>query len=142
MGSWNRIWIFFVIVAVGLVLSWGQVGKKVQVSLLEDATEPLFTEPDCQPLLLPCAATGRELGLVLGPMSGARLLLKATSVDARLEGVFLETRAARSAVRLLPVVELGGGEWQVDLPTKRDPKASDLRVRFATPAVTAIYPLR
>ncbi len=67
------IWIFFVIIAVGLVLSWGRTGQRLheaqEVGLTLDVDRVLEAESPCQPLLAPCAALGREVAVVLGPVA-------------------------------------------------------------------------
>lgn len=86
MQGLARYWIFFVIVAVGLVLSWGQVGRKTVQVLAEEEVRYLVAERPCRPRAAPCAASGSDVALVLGPdRSGFRLRslgLPATAVDA------------------------------------------------------------
>ena len=67
MSRQGRYWIFFVIVAVGLALSWGQVGRKARQALESEPVLLLVTEVPCTPMASPCAATGRDRALVLGP---------------------------------------------------------------------------
>jgi hypothetical protein len=73
----GRYWLFFVIVAVGLVLSWGQVGRKTHQVLTEAPTTLLTTEANCRPGLAPCAAMGNSRAMVLGPAgNGLRVVTK------------------------------------------------------------------
>ena len=67
MSRQGRYWILFVIVAVGLALSWGQVGRKTRQALEDEPVLLLATEAACTPRLSPCAAVGRDRALLLGP---------------------------------------------------------------------------
>ena len=60
MSRQGRYWIFFVIVAVGLALSWGQVGRKTRQALEIEPVLLLVTETPCTPMATPCAAVGRD----------------------------------------------------------------------------------
>jgi len=75
----HRYWLFFVIVAVGLALSWGQAGRKAHRVLNEEQLIVLETEPACQPSRVPCAALARDRALVLGP-TGSGLALRRTGL--------------------------------------------------------------
>ncbi len=81
MSRLGKYWIFFVIVAVGLALSWGQVGRKAERVLQEDPVVYLVVEPGCAPARTPCAAVARDRALVLGPGADG-LLLRQTGFDA------------------------------------------------------------
>lgn len=63
---WNRIWFFFLIVAVGLIFSWGQVGNRYQQQQAIDTREYLLlrTEADCNLQFSPCAAFAPDYALV------------------------------------------------------------------------------
>jgi len=67
MSRLGRYWIFFVIVAVGLALSWGQVGRKTQRALETEPVVFLLTERPCEPGSAPCAAVADDRAVVLGP---------------------------------------------------------------------------
>lgn len=84
MDSQARFWIPFVIVAVGLVLSWGQVGRKTVQVLEEEDVAYLWTEEPCAPRVSPCAASASDVALVLGPApDGLRLrAIGPATVDA------------------------------------------------------------
>ena len=57
---------FYAILAVGLAISWAQVGKRAQMT--PDAQIRVMSiEDDCQPYRAPCAAYTDDFGLVLGP---------------------------------------------------------------------------
>jgi len=74
MSKTNRYLMFYVILAVGLAVSWTQVGRRAQ--LVPDADLYVMSvDGDCQPLQTPCAAYAREFALVLGP-DGNRLRLQ------------------------------------------------------------------
>jgi len=67
MSRLGRYWIFFVIVAVGLALSWGQVGRKTQRALETEPVVLLMAEKPCEPDVAPCAAVADDRAVVLGP---------------------------------------------------------------------------
>lgn len=77
----GRYWIFFVIVAVGLALSWAQVGNKTRRMLLDEPLVYLNTDADCRPRVAPCAAVGGDRALVLGP-GQTGLIARRTGLDA------------------------------------------------------------
>ena len=83
MSRLGRYWLIFVIVAVGLALSWGQVGRKTQRVLRDDPVIYLQTEKDCRPSSTPCAAVGQDRAVVLGPGEGG-LLARTTGFDTGL----------------------------------------------------------
>ena len=80
MGHLGKYWLFFVIVAVGLALSWGQVGRNAQQVLQENPTVYLTAEQGCAPVNAPCAAVASDRALVLGPNDGG-LRLRQTGFD-------------------------------------------------------------
>ena len=74
MTRLGRYWLFFVIVAVGLALSWGQVGQKTKRVLEAEDVAYLKVEPGCFANRRPCAAIAGDHALVLGPAQvGLRL---------------------------------------------------------------------
>ena len=92
MSRVGRYWLFFVIVAVGLALSWGQIGRKTQRVLRDDPVIYLQTEKDCHPNAAPCAALGRDRAVVLGPAKTGLLARTAgleDSVIIRVEVIML-----------------------------------------------------
>ena len=127
MSRTGRYWLFFVIVAVGLALSWGQIGRKTQRVLQDDPVVYLQTEGDCRPRVAPCAAVGSDRAVVLGP-GDAGLLARTTGLDERaLIEVEVIVLGADGAVlgRRAPVAN--APVWQVgDLP----PGARMLRYRI------------
>ena len=119
MSRVGRYWLFFVIVAVGLALSWGQVGRKTQRVLLDDPVVYLQTETDCQPDTAPCAAVGRDRAVVLGP-TDAGLLARTTGLDDAViievevimlgaDGATLGRRALVADAPAWPVADLPAG---------------------------------
>lgn len=61
---WDRIWIFFVIIAIGLALSWGRVAQNTREDMDGDDFLLFRTEPNC---VLPrdtCAAYLSDMALV------------------------------------------------------------------------------
>lgn len=81
MQGYARYWIFFVIVAVGLALSWGQVGRKTREVMAEQDVIYLQTETPCRPRHQPCAAVAADRALVLGP-DGEGLRVRSAGFDA------------------------------------------------------------
>jgi hypothetical protein len=142
VGSWNRVWIFFVIVAVGLVLSWGQVGRKAEQRLGADPSRLLQTESPCQPQHAPCAASGAAFALVLGPDGPRALQLRAVG-EPRPELSEVRVRGAgRAAAEWRLVAEpLGPAAWRLPLPEEAASAGVEVQVRLARPAVAALFPL-
>ena len=105
MSRLGRYWILFVIVAVGLALSWDQVGRKAQRTLQETPVVFLATEPDCRARQAPCAAIGADRALVLGPDRGG-LRIRQTGLPVasivRAEVVFLAADGSALGDRVLP----------------------------------------
>jgi hypothetical protein len=107
MRGQARYWVFFVIVAIGLVLSWGQVGRKTQQVIEQEDVVYLIAESLCRPASAPCAAVGGDRALVLGPDT-AGLRLEQTGFErgalSRIEVEFLDlTGQTRSATAIDPV---------------------------------------
>jgi hypothetical protein len=116
MSRLGRYWLFYVIVAVGLALSWGQVGRKTQRALSEAPVTFLTTEGDCRVVLAPCAAVAADRALVLGP-GGHGLRLRQTGFEpadiATVEAELLGEDGGEQAPR--PLVRDGDG-WYLPLP--------------------------
>lgn len=119
MSRVGRYWLFFVIVAVGLALSWGQVGRKTHRVLLDDPVVYLQTEEDCRPRTAPCAAMGGDRAVVLGPAADG-LLARTTGLDAAAiievevvmlgaDGTALEARALVADAPAWTVTDLPAG---------------------------------
>ncbi|MDJ0740320.1 MAG: hypothetical protein QNJ91_11415 [Gammaproteobacteria bacterium] len=81
MTRTGRYWLFFVIVAVGLALSWGQIGRKTERVLATQPVSYLQHEPGCDPWQAPCAAFGSDRAIVVGP-GGDGLQVKTTGFTA------------------------------------------------------------
>lgn len=62
--KWNRLWIFFVIIAIGLALSWGRVGQNTREDMGSDDFLLLRSEPNCALLQGACAAYLSDMALV------------------------------------------------------------------------------
>lgn len=128
MTRLGSFWLFFAIVAVGLVLSWGQVGHRTDRVLQAESVVYLVNEKGCRPAEEPCAAVARDRALVLGPAVQG-LALKQTGfapgdlVEA--EAVFLGAADNELARRTLPPDRQ---PWLLaDIPAR----AQSLRVRLA-----------
>jgi hypothetical protein len=119
MGRQGRYWLFFAILAVGLSLGWGQVGRKTH-RLFE--TEPMVylrAEKDCRPRTTPCAALAADRAVILGPATSGLLMRQigmATSGILGGEAVSLATDGAELArAKLSPGVD----EWLLaDVPAQ------------------------
>ena len=138
----GRYWLFFVIVAVGLVLSWGQIGRKTHRVLGADPIQLLATEQPCSPATAPCAALGGDRALVLGPGS-AGLRLRTAGFDADSLAVrelqFISPSGDRLATRELPVLP---DDWVLDAIPK-DTVVLRIRLQASGEAATvAEFPLR
>lgn len=84
--KWDRVWIFFVIIAIGLALSWGKVGQNTREDMGSDDFLLLRSEPNCVLAQDVCAAYLSDMALVAKAMTldDARLGLyfKLVGVDA------------------------------------------------------------
>jgi hypothetical protein len=128
MTRLGSFWLFFSIVAVGLVLSWGQVGRRTDHVLQAEPVVYLVNEKGCRPVAVPCAAVARDRALVLGP-AGQGLALKQTGFApgdlAEAEAVFLDAGDSELARRTLPP------DRQAWLLAGIPDRAQSLRVRLA-----------
>lgn len=145
--KWDRLWIFFVIVAVGLALSWGKVGQNTEKEVSKDPFELLRVEPACDLRAEGCAAYGSELALVAkaAALSDDSLGMYFRLVGLDMAGISgFEVALHRDGVSPQPLAVLRRQQdWQVVLTGPLSPPA-DLRVRFETAAgrYAAEYPLR
>jgi len=123
----GRYWLFFVIVAVGLALSWGQVGRKTQQTLDAEPVSYLVVEKGCVADRAPCAALASDHALVLGP-AGDGLRLKQTGLaTAAVASVEATALSGESTVggRMLGVAA-GPQGWSIAAPPG---DATGIRVR-------------
>jgi len=140
MNRFNRYLVFYVILGVGLVLAWSQVGRRAQ---LAQATEVMVmtTEEDCRAHAAPCAAYAKNFALVAGPRTdGSGLLLVGEKLPS---GMQVEVAQLDAQVRLMPVPLLrsaGKQRWFVEMA----PDAARLRVNLtlAESQWIAEYPLQ
>lgn len=113
MTRQRRYWLFFVIIAVGLALSWGQTGRKTQQVLEDTPLTYLIAEKPCRPWRLPCAALAGDRALVLGPAETG-LMLKQTGFALAdrisVEAQMLDEDGGRQALTIVPV---GGDTWRL-----------------------------
>ncbi|MGD2117469.1 MAG: hypothetical protein PVG66_03860 [Chromatiales bacterium] len=63
---WNKIWLFFSIFVIGLIMAWGQIGKNYMKSYPDEKPRVLLrTEKDCHLKAAPCAAYAPDFALVV-----------------------------------------------------------------------------
>ncbi|MCG6965161.1 MAG: hypothetical protein LJE59_01470 [Chromatiaceae bacterium] len=140
MSRLGRYWLFFVIVAVGLALSWGQVGRKTDRVLRDEPVVYLVNEPDCRPLLAPCAALAGDRALVLGPAARG-LAVRQTGFTAddivSAEAIFLSLSGQEIARRPL---HMDAAVWESgDIP--KSAAMLRIRIRGARETSVADFPL-
>ena len=135
MSQLGRYWIFFVIVAVGLALSWGQVGRKAQRVFDTAPVVFLHTETPCRPELAPCAAVAVDRALVLGPAQNGLRVKQAGLRDADITMAAATFLAGDGAELGDEVLIRGADAWLI----RRLPEAArSLRLRFLTDAETTM----
>ena len=140
MSRQGRYWIFFVIVAMGLALSWGLVGRKTQQALESEPVLWLVTEAPCTPMASPCAAVRSDRALLLGPDERG-LRVRQTGVPAseiiRVEAVFVGREGLASEPgKLYP----DGDAWIVsEVPSM--PGALRIRIVGNRDVTVAEFPL-
>jgi hypothetical protein len=105
-------WLIFVIVAVGLVLSWGMIGRKAERVMSETPVQMLRVEDGCRPVRAPCAALGLDRALVLGPGSGG-LILRVTGVTPPARAIEVLVQSARGDETALVPLAVGDA-WVLD----------------------------
>lgn len=140
MTATGRYWIFFVIVAVGLALSWGQVGRKTHRVLGEQPVEWLPVEAGCAPMLSPCAAMAGTRAMVLGPARGG-LALKLLGLDERsVLAVEASLMDAGGSVLQERTLQPSAAGWQLGL---EDTSAARLRITVVGPRLNSVaeFPL-
>ncbi len=144
----NRLWMFFILIAAGLVYSYAMVGKHYRQAVDESSAAAsssrdaliLNVEEDCHPFQAPCAAYAASAALVLRlrRVSGAD---GAPELAVEVAQVGLPAKTLASAKLLLgPRVARGGtplsryravaskGAWKAVFPL--DAKATRLEVRL------------
>ncbi len=132
-GRLHWIWVFYIIIGAGLVLSFGFVGKfnpknKEQPPL--DQVKLLRPETDCRPLEKPCAALGGDLALVarLYPQDrDFRLVVKTLNLGGVGEAVWLDARG-QPLGRAQPLVSDGKKSWSLNLA--RQQRVKSLRISY------------
>jgi hypothetical protein len=116
MQGYARYWIFFVIVALGLVLSWGQVGRKTREVMAEQDVIYLQNETPCRPRHQPCAAVAADRALVLGP-DGEGFRLRSAGFDPdQLLGLEYGFIGADDGDVISSGFAPSGADWQIGAP--------------------------
>jgi hypothetical protein len=136
----GRYWLFFVIVAVGLALSWGQVGRKTHQVLSEAPTALLSTEADCRPARAPCAAMGGRHAIVVGPdRGGLRVVTRGFDADSLLavRATWFDRTADEIAQSLL---DTDAVDWHISA-VPRDSRRLRIEVQANAETVVAEFPL-
>jgi hypothetical protein len=141
MRRQGRFWLFFAIVALGLTLGWGELGRKTHRLLETEPVVYLRAERGCRPRTAPCAALANDRALVLGPAAsglGLRQIGFATSDIIGGEGIALATGGEVLAREALSAI---AEEW---LLTNIPADAAALRVLFRGSRETTIaeFPLK
>ncbi len=117
MTRQGRYWLFFVIIAVGLALSWGQTGRKTQQVLESSPLTYLVAEKPCRPWRQPCAAVAGDRALVLGPADKGLMFKQAgfaPSDRISVEALVLDENGGQQAIIVLPA---GDDAWRLpDVP--------------------------
>jgi len=111
MQNFNRYLIFYIILAVGLVIAWSQVGHRAELRQ-EAGLSLMQTEQDCRPRKAPCAAYAGHFALLVGPVpQGPALLVVAEKLPpgAALEVIQLDRQAHTLEAPLLR--PQGEGRW-------------------------------
>lgn len=144
----NRLWMFFILIAAGLVYSYAMVGKRYQQAVSDSPATAsssrgariLNIEEDCRPFQVPCAAYAASAALVLRlrRVSGAGGAPE-LAVEVAQVGLLPKTLASAELI-LGPRAERGGaplprfravasdGVWKAVFPL--DAKATRLEVRL------------
>ena len=106
MFSRNNYWVFFAIPAVGLVLSWGLVGKEALLTKGKQLNV-MSTEDACHPILSPCAAYASDFALVFGGVSGKhfRLLAQQLPDDVEVTLMHLDDQSKKLPIPNMRLVE-------------------------------------
>ncbi len=148
MKNINRLWMFFILIAAGLVYSYAMVGERYRrageappagEALSRDALI-LNVEEDCYPFQAPCAAYAASAALVLrlGRVSGAggapELAVEVAQVGFPAQALasavlLLAPRTERATAPLFRFRAVASGDvWKAVFPL--DAKATRLEVRL------------
>ncbi len=150
---WNKSWYFFMLVAAGLIFSWGQVGTKYKQKEQIDTREYLLlrTEADCDLSREACAAYAPDYALVayLQFNQGWQTLIvkaagEALSESSRIK-LSLEPESSLYEAEMLPVRFKAPDSWYSDFQLPDQTKTVwKLRVKVEaneTRVWVADYPL-
>ena len=149
---WNKAWYFFMLVAAGLILSWGQVGQRYKQTAPVDTREYLLlrTEPDCDLLAGPCAAFAPDYAIVikLERHAGWQTLYVRTANESLSEQSLLklsfEPESSLYEPEVLPVRFKQPDTWYSDMQLPRNDKTIwKLRVKIerGEKVMVADYPV-
>jgi hypothetical protein len=143
----SRLWLFFALLAVGLVWTWSQVAQQPLEHSQVGAEDVVLlrTEPGCDLAQGPCAAYGNDVALVASVRAageGVAWRVKLVGAAPALPQLSLWLLSPGTATRELAVFE-SGDEWYAD-SARRVPPNSLLRVRVSGGPVPLIadFPLQ
>lgn len=136
--SFNRYLIFFVIVAVGLVVSWGQVGKNTTQAVTDLNAIFLAPEKGCLPTQQPCAAFGKDQAVVLGPHSNGLMLKYQNSLGlvADLEAQYLD-RESKPTNEVMLIKKTAKNVWLI-ASSEQAAQVTAIRLRLSTAEGNAV----
>lgn len=118
MSRIGRYWLFFVIVAVGLALSWGQIGRKTQHALEAAPVSYLTVETNCLADLRPCAAIAGDHALVLGPVDRGLMLKQTGFQDTSVASVEAAIAVEGADDERLLAVKRAGDGWLIPVDNR------------------------
>ena len=134
-----RYWLFFAIVAVGLVLSWGSVGRKTHQVLHDDGVVYLHTEEPCTPSDSPCAAYARDRALILGPTINGYLLRPVGLVSGPLPAIDVEYRDINEVVLREVTFDPVGSQWPIS-PAPDQTHWIRFEIQTADESIRVVFP--
>ncbi len=152
MRSTNKLWLFFVLVAAGLIYAYSLVGKRFAERAAHPAAHGgasrqasvLHAEAGCDPERAPCAAYGHSAALVLQArwLKSGELAVAVGEVGFPTSGLdgaelLLLPRGAKRGFRAV----YSDGGWKAVFPLASDTRGLEVRLRDAKRVWVADFPL-